>query len=117
MNQKLQEQLKQMKRGFEQAIADARTAKSVSVQAFHGVFLIPSADHHTYQFHLRSEWEPEENSRVFIATGPDTTEWLTARVVSLEEGATLLLPTQAPIPTHLLSKCTLVEDTAWLLER
>lgn len=117
MNQELQEQLKQMKRGFEQAIADARTAKGVSVQAFDGLLLMQSADHYTYQFRLRTQWEPEENSRVFIATGPDTAEWLTARVVSLEEGPTLLLATSTPISAHLLSKCTLVEDTTWLLER
>jgi hypothetical protein len=108
--------MEQMVLAFDQAIADAQTAEDVTYFAFDGELLTESGGHYTYQLKLRTQWEPEENSRVYVEIDKQARQKLAARVVSLI-GTTLMLSTREPIPPQLLKKVTLIEDTVWLLER
>jgi hypothetical protein len=116
MDQDLKVMLEQMVLAFDQAIADAETAEDVTYFAFNGELVTQSGDHYTYQFKLRTQWEPEENSRVYIEIDKQAKQKLVARVVSLI-GNTLMLSTRDLIPEQLLKKVTLIEDTVWLLKR
>lgn len=116
MDQDLKAMLEQMVLAFDQAIADAETAEDVTYFAFDGELVTQSGDHYTYQFRLRTHWEPEENSRVYVEIDKQTEQKLAAKVVSLI-GNTLMLSTREPIPEQLLKKVTLIEDTVWLLKR
>ena len=116
MEQALQTMIEQMVLALDQAIADAQTAKDISYFAFDGELLSQSGAHYIYQFKIRVQWEPEENSRVYVVIDKQAEQKLAARVVSLV-GTTLMLSTREPIPAQLLKKVTLIEDTVWLLER
>jgi AAA domain len=116
MEQDLTVIMERMVLALDQAIADAQTAEDVTYFAFDGELLTQSGDRYTYQFTLRTQWEPEENSRVYVEIDKQAEQKLIARVVSLI-GTTLMLSTREPIPEQLLKKVTLIEDTAWLLER
>jgi hypothetical protein len=116
MEQVLKAIMEQMVLAFDQAIADAQTAEDITYFAFDGELLTQSGDHYTYQFKLRTQWEPEENSRVYVEIDRQVGQKLVAKVVSLV-GNTLILSTRDRIPEQLLKKVTLIEDTVWLLER
>jgi hypothetical protein len=116
MEQDLTAIMEQMVLALDQAIADAQTAEDVTYFAFDGELLTQSGDHYTYQLTLRTQWEPEENSRVYAKVDKQAGQKLVARVVSLI-GTTLMLSTREPIPEQLLKQVTLIEDTVWLLER
>ena len=116
MEQALQTMIEQMVLALDQAIADAQTAEDISYFAFDGELLSQSGAHYIYQFKIRVQWEPEENSRVYVEIDKQAKQKLAARVVSLV-GTTLMLSTREPIPAQFLKKVTLIEDTVWLLER
>ncbi|MHB8597175.1 MAG: DEAD/DEAH box helicase [Ktedonobacteraceae bacterium] len=116
MEQNLRTIMKHMELALEQVIADAQTAEGTSYSAFDGKLLTQSGDHYIYQFKIRTQWEPEENSRIYVKIDEPTGQKLSARVVSLV-GTTLMLTTGEPIAPPLLKKVTLLEDTVWLLER
>lgn len=107
--------MEQMVLALDQAIADAQTAEPICHPAFDGALLTQSGLRYTYQFTVRTPWEPEENSRIYVEIDKQTEQRLLARVVSLD-GTTLMLTTRAPIPPSLLAKVMLIEDTVWLLE-
>jgi ribosomal protein S15P/S13E len=117
MEQDLCAIIKEMQMGLEQAIADARTAKEHAYTGFDGQ-LLSQGDRYIYQYTLRTPWDPEENSRIYVERekGKPIAQQLAARVIS-RIGPALMCSTREPIPTHLLKKVTLIEDTAWLLER
>jgi len=115
MEQDLKIIIGQMVLALDQAIADAQTAEDISYSAFDGELLSQSGDHYTYQFKVRAQWEPEDNSRVFVEIDKQAEQKLVARVLSLV-GTILMLSTREPIPSPLLKMVTLIEDTVWLLK-
>src|SRR5260370_3775456 len=106
MEQALQTMIEQMVLALDQAIADAQTAEDISYFAFDGELLSQSGNHYIYQFKIRVQWEPEENSRVYVEIDKQAEQKLAARVVSLV-GTTLMLSTREPIPAQLLKQVTL----------
>ena len=94
MEQDLKAIIEQMVLALDQAIADAQTAEDVSYFTFDGELLTQSGDHYTYQFKLRTQWEPEENSRVYVEVDKQAEQKLAARVVSLV-GTILMLSTSS----------------------
>src|SRR5712692_6188007 len=109
--------IEEMLVGLEQAIADARTAKEHTYTGFDGQLLL-QGDRYIYQYTLRTPWDPDENSRIYVERekGKPIAQQIAARVIS-RIGPTLMCSTREPIPAHLLKKVTLIEDTTWLLER
>src|SRR5260370_33574868 len=115
MEQALQTMIEQMVLALDQAIADAQTAEDISYFAFDGELLSQSGAHYIYQFKIRVQWEPEENSRVYVEIEKQAEQKRAARGVSLV-GTTVILSTREPTPGRLPKKGTLIAQTAQLLE-
>jgi hypothetical protein len=117
MEQDLHASMEEIAIAYKQVIADARTAKNTTHLGFDGA-LLAQGDRYTYQFALRSPWDPDENSRIYVelVKGEPLEQQLVARVVS-RVGTALVFSTREPIPARLLNKVTIIEDRTWLLER
>jgi hypothetical protein len=81
--------------GIKQVIADAQTARDTTYFGFDGE-LLSYGDRSTYQFTLRTQWGPEENSRIYVELEKNRSvdQQLAARVIR-RIGTTLMCSTRA----------------------
>ncbi len=70
-----------------------------------------------YTFTLEDEWEPEANSSIDVLLDLQDPERTIAGTVLSVLNAVITFATETPLPHTALTKISLRENTAWLLEK
>ncbi len=112
MQQKLCDDIEQMKIALQEAIVDAQSAETIPYGGFDGQLLSRNGGSYTYQ-------DIDENAKIVVIDAVSQEQRklkVDARVLS-REASTLLIVTRIPLPTDLLGHLFLVEDKTWLLKR
>jgi hypothetical protein len=110
--------IEEMLIGIQEALVEARRSEPHHI-VLNGELQTTSNAGSSYLFTLaeNDDWEPGENTSVAILLDPaDPARTMMGTILSTLNGR-IVLVTDAPLPDQLLARLTLIEATAWLLEK